>query len=93
MITGQDKPDFRHLLGRPDGQAGLCRPEPPRRSIQQDGVEELFGRPRHHFKLGSKEICQPRLLGSFNFKGADQQKKVGQLSGRLERNRVNLARC
>ena len=28
MITGQDKPDVGHVLGRPDGQAGLRRPEP-----------------------------------------------------------------
>ncbi len=35
--------------------------------------------------------AQPRLCARFNFKGADQQKKVGELSGG-ERNRVHLAK-
>jgi ATPase subunit of ABC transporter with duplicated ATPase domains len=42
-------------------------------------------------KLGNREISSRAYCGSFNFKGADQQKKVGQLSGG-ERNRVNLAK-
>jgi len=42
-------------------------------------------------KLGNKEVSSRAYCGSFNFKGADQQKKVGQLSGG-ERNRVNLAK-
>ncbi|TAJ28585.1 MAG: ATP-binding cassette domain-containing protein, partial [Reyranella sp.] len=41
--------------------------------------------------LGSREVSSRAYCGSFNFKGADQQKKVGQLSGG-ERNRVNLAK-
>ena len=39
----------------------------------------------------SREVSSRAYCGSFNFKGADQQKKVGQLSGG-ERNRVNLAK-
>jgi len=42
-------------------------------------------------KLGNREVPSRAYCGSFNFKGADQQKKVGQLSGG-ERNRVNLAK-
>src|SRR6185437_7409193 len=42
-------------------------------------------------KLGNREVNSRAYCGSFNFKGADQQKKVGQLSGG-ERNRVNLAK-
>jgi sulfate-transporting ATPase len=42
-------------------------------------------------KLGNKEVSSRAYCGSFNFKGGDQQKKVGQLSGG-ERNRVNLAK-
>jgi sulfate-transporting ATPase len=42
-------------------------------------------------KLGAREVSSRAYCGSFNFKGADQQKKVGQLSGG-ERNRVNLAK-
>ena len=42
-------------------------------------------------KVGSREIISRAYVGSFNFKGGDQQKKVGLLSGG-ERNRVHLAK-
>jgi ATPase subunit of ABC transporter with duplicated ATPase domains len=42
-------------------------------------------------KVGGKEIPSRAYVGTFNFKGADQQKKVGLLSGG-ERNRVHLAK-
>ena len=42
-------------------------------------------------KVGAREINSRAYVGGFNFKGGDQQKKVGQLSGG-ERNRVHLAR-
>jgi ATPase subunit of ABC transporter with duplicated ATPase domains len=42
-------------------------------------------------KVGGREIPSRAYVGSFNFKGADQQKKVGLLSGG-ERNRVHLAK-
>lgn len=42
-------------------------------------------------KVGAREIISRAYVGSFNFKGADQQKKVGLLSGG-ERNRVHLAK-
>ncbi len=42
-------------------------------------------------KVGNREINTRSYVGSFNFKGGDQQKKVGQLSGG-ERNRVHLAK-
>src|SRR6202012_1094942 len=41
--------------------------------------------------LGKREVNSRGYVSAFNFKGADQQKKVGQLSGG-ERNRVNLAK-
>ncbi|RZJ47077.1 MAG: ATP-binding cassette domain-containing protein, partial [Brevundimonas sp.] len=41
--------------------------------------------------VGKREINSRAYVGSFNFKGGDQQKKVGQLSGG-ERNRVHLAK-
>jgi sulfate-transporting ATPase len=41
--------------------------------------------------LGKREMPSRAYVGSFNFKGGDQQKKVGQLSGG-ERNRVHLAK-
>jgi ATP-binding cassette ChvD family protein len=42
-------------------------------------------------KVGNRELVSRAYVGSFNFKGGDQQKKVGQLSGG-ERNRVHLAK-
>jgi ATP-binding cassette ChvD family protein len=42
-------------------------------------------------KVGNREIVSRSYVGSFNFKGGDQQKKVGLLSGG-ERNRVHLAK-
>jgi len=42
-------------------------------------------------KVGGREVPSRAYVGSFNFKGGDQQKKVGQLSGG-ERNRVHLAK-
>lgn len=47
------------------------------------GVDEL--------ELGKRKMASRAYCGSFNFKGTDQQKKVGQLSGG-ERNRVHLAK-
>jgi ATPase subunit of ABC transporter with duplicated ATPase domains len=41
--------------------------------------------------LGKKEVPSRAYVGQFNFKGGDQQRKVGQLSGG-ERNRVHLAK-
>jgi ATP-binding cassette ChvD family protein len=44
-----------------------------------------------HLKIGNREIHGRAYVASFNFKGTDQQKKVGELSGG-ERNRVHLAK-
>ncbi|MEI8286214.1 MAG: ATP-binding cassette domain-containing protein, partial [Actinomycetes bacterium] len=44
-----------------------------------------------HMKVGNREIHGRAYVASFNFKGADQQKLVGDLSGG-ERNRVHLAK-
>jgi sulfate-transporting ATPase len=43
------------------------------------------------FYYGKREVPTRAYVGAFNFKGSDQQKKVGQLSGG-ERNRVHLAK-
>ncbi|MEI7618985.1 MAG: energy-dependent translational throttle protein EttA, partial [Actinomycetota bacterium] len=48
-----------------------------------DGIE--------HMKVGNREINGRAYVASFNFKGSDQQKRVGDLSGG-ERNRVHLAK-
>jgi ATPase subunit of ABC transporter with duplicated ATPase domains len=43
------------------------------------------------FRFGKHEVATRAYVGAFNFKGQDQQKKVGQLSGG-ERNRVHMAK-
>ena len=48
-----------------------------------DGLEQI--------ELGKKTTASRAYVGAFNFRGPDQQKKVGQLSGG-ERNRVHLAK-
>ena len=52
------------------------------------GIEEL--RAQEHLQLGTRQIASRAYVASFNFKGSDQQKRVGDLSG-SERNRVHLA--
>ena len=75
---------------RADRPFGLCRPEPRRAQGQQ---QRLGGNLRRLdvFRFGKHEIGTRAYVGAFNFKGTDQQKKVGQLSGG-ERNRVHLAK-
>ncbi|MEO1226892.1 MAG: ATP-binding cassette domain-containing protein, partial [Pseudomonadota bacterium] len=52
--------------------------------------EEISGG-QDEIDLGKRKMQSRAYVGAFNFKGADQQKKVGQLSGG-ERNRVHLAK-
>ena len=61
------------------------------RSIRSKNVWEEISDGLDVFKLGKHEIGTRAYVGAFNFRGPDQQKKVGQLSGG-ERNRVHLAK-
>src|SRR5579871_6467997 len=90
LITGQEAPDSGHIrLGETVKLAYVDQSRDalsPNKTIWQEissGLDVL--------KVGNREINTRAYVGSFNFKGADQQKKVGQLSGG-ERNRVHLAR-
>ncbi len=91
LITGQETARRRHDQRRRDGQAGLCRPEPRRRSIPNKTVWQEISGGTDVMMVGKREINTRAYVGCFNFKGGDQQKKVGQLSGG-ERNRVHLAK-
>jgi len=90
MITGQDKPDSGTFSVGPTVKLGYVDQSRETLDPNKTVWEELSGG-LDIIKLGSKEISSRAYCGSFNFKGADQQKKVGQLSGG-ERNRVNLAK-
>jgi len=90
MITGQDKPDSGTFSVGPTVKLGYVDQSRETLDPNKTVWEELSGG-LDIIKLGNREISSRAYCGSFNFKGADQQKKVGQLSGG-ERNRVNLAK-
>src|SRR4051812_28828732 len=90
MITGQDKPDSGTFSVGPTVKLGYVDQSRETLDGNKTVWEELSGG-LDIIKLGNREISSRAYCGSFNFKGADQQKKVGQLSGG-ERNRVNLAK-
>ena len=90
MITGQEKPDSGTItvgdtvaLSYVDQSRDTLNAD---NSVYQeitDGIEIM--------KVGNREINGRAYVASFNFKGSDQQKRVGDLSGG-ERNRVHLAK-
>ncbi|WP_422002313.1 energy-dependent translational throttle protein EttA [Reyranella sp.] len=90
MITGQDTPDSGTFSVGPTVKLGYVDQSRETLDPNKTVWEELSGG-LDIIKLGNREVSSRAYCGSFNFKGADQQKKVGQLSGG-ERNRVNLAK-
>ena len=90
MITGQDKPDKGSLKIGETVKIGYV--DQSRDSLKADATvwEEISGG-NDEIMLGKFPVASRAYVGRFNFKGADQQKKVGQLSGG-ERNRVHLAK-
>ena len=90
MITGNDKPESGTFSVGPTVKLGYVDQSRETLDPNKTVWEELSGG-LDIIKLGKREISSRAYCGSFNFKGGDQQKKVGQLSGG-ERNRVNLAK-
>jgi len=90
MITGQEKADSGSFSVGPTVKLGYVDQSRETLDPNKTVWEELSGG-LDVIKLGNREVNSRAYCGSFNFKGADQQKKVGQLSGG-ERNRVNLAK-
>src|SRR5579862_9116205 len=90
LITGQEKPDAGSIrLGE---TVKLAYVDQSRDAL--DGAKTVWQEISSGLdvlKVGAREINTRSYVGSFNFKGGDQQKKVGQLSGG-ERNRVHLAK-
>ena len=90
LITGQEQPDSGTIrlgdtvdLGYVDQGRDELSPDKNVWEEISDGLDII--------KLGKGEVPSRAYVGQFNFKGSDQQKKVGQLSGG-ERNRVHLAK-
>lgn len=90
MITGEEQPDEGTFkvgetveLGYVDQNRAALDPSKNIWEAISDGLDIIV--------MGKREVPSRAYVGSFNFKGTDQQKNVGQLSGG-ERNRVNLAK-
>jgi ATP-binding cassette ChvD family protein len=90
MITGQDKPDSGSIKIGESVQFGYVDQSRDALDDKKTVWEEISGG-NDILYLGKREINSRAYCGAFNFKGADQQKKVGMLSGG-ERNRVHLAK-
>jgi ATP-binding cassette ChvD family protein len=90
MITGQEKPDKGSIKIGESVHLGYV--DQSRDSLDgKKTVWEEISEGNDMLLLGKKEVNSRAYCASFNFKGADQQKKVGTLSGG-ERNRVHLAK-
>ena len=90
LITGQEKPDTGAIdigetvrLGYVDQSRDALNPNKNVWEEISDGLDR--------FTFGKHDVATRAYVGAFNFKGTDQQKKVGQLSGG-ERNRVHMAK-
>ncbi len=90
MLTGQETPDAGELrigdtvtLGYVDQSRDALKADATVWQEITDGLDEI--------QLGKRAMQSRAYVSQFNFKGPDQQKKVGQLSGG-ERNRVHLAK-
>ena len=90
MITGQEKPDSGAITIGESVQMGYV--DQSRDSLDPDKTvwQEISGG-NDIIYLGKREMNSRAYTGAFNFKGADQQQKVGNLSGG-QRNRVHLAK-
>jgi sulfate-transporting ATPase len=90
MITGQEGPDAGTF--KVGDTVDLAYVDQSRDSLDSEATvyEEITGNVEF-MKLGSREVNGRAYVSNFNFKGSDQQKKVGLLSGG-ERNRVLLAK-
>jgi ATPase subunit of ABC transporter with duplicated ATPase domains len=90
MITGQEKPDSGTI--RIGESVKLAYVDQSRDALNPDKtIWEVISEGQEMIQLGSRLVNSRAYVSRFNFSGADQQKKVNQISGG-ERNRVHLAR-
>jgi ATP-binding cassette ChvD family protein len=90
MITGQEQPDAGTLRLGETVQVGYV--DQSRDALDPDKtVWQEISDGRDEVVLGKREVASRAYVSWFNFKGRDQQRKVGTLSGG-ERNRVHLAK-
>ena len=90
LITGQEKPDSGTI--RIGATVKMAYVDQSRDILDPDKtIWEVISEKQDTVQLGSRQVNSRSYVARFNFLGADQQKKVGILSGG-ERNRVHLAR-
>jgi ATP-binding cassette ChvD family protein len=90
MFVGEEQPDAGGL--RLGSTVDLAYVDQSRDALDPDKtVWEEISDGYEHIKLGEREVQSRAYVAGFNFKGSDQQRKVGVLSGG-ERNRVHLAK-
>ena len=90
MITGQDEPDSGTLVTGKTVQLGYV--DQSRDSLNDDQtVYQEISEGHDNLEIGKRKVNARAYVNRFNFRGADQEKKVGVLSGG-ERNRVHLAK-
>ncbi|MFM8714357.1 MAG: ATP-binding cassette domain-containing protein, partial [Actinomycetota bacterium] len=90
MLTGQEQPDSGTVTVGDTVQLSYVDQSRDSLNAENSVYEEITGGV-DTLKIGGREIHGRAYVASFNFKGSDQQKKVGELSGG-ERNRVHLAK-
>ena len=90
MLTGQEAPDSGTITVGETVQLSYVDQNRDTLDPEASVYEEITGG-AETLKIGGREIHGRAYVSSFNFKGSDQQKRVGELSGG-ERNRVHLAK-
>lgn len=90
LITGEEKPDSGDIRVGETVELGYV--DQSRDALDADkSVYDEISEGYEFVQLGKKEMNARAYVSKFNFKGSDQQKKVGNLSGG-ERNRVHMAK-
>ncbi len=90
MMVGQEKPDAGTIDVGSTVQFAYVDQSRDALDAEATVFDEISGG-QEHIMIGSREIHARAYVASFGFKGSDQQKKVGEISGG-ERNRVQLAK-
>ena len=90
MIVGQEQPDSGELRVGDTVELGYV--DQSRDALDDEKtVWDEISNGEEKIKVGNREVASRAYVSNFNFRGADQQKKVGLLSGG-ERNRVHMAK-
>jgi ATP-binding cassette ChvD family protein len=89
LITGEERPDAGELRLGPTVRLAYVDQDRSRLDPSQTVFEAISGG-LDHFRVGGRDMPTRAYVATFGFKGTDQQKPVGVLSGG-ERNRLNLA--